>query len=99
MVKELWESLIEKWEKQKADLDDNDEKARRAGKLVGRYITQPVADSLAYYVIVRENKKTVRIRHVAIGDGWMVDYWGQEAKVDKQFAIDDIAWRDKLASM
>jgi hypothetical protein len=77
-----------------------DEKAKDEDKLVGRYIQEQIADGYAYYVIVRENKRTVRIRHATgLGDDWMIPYWGEEASIDKSYALQRIDWRDGLDAL
>ena len=98
-VKQPWETEVEKWEKQEKEMLEKDAKAKKESKLVGRYITPPAGDSCAYYEVIRENKKTVRIKHLNIWDGWIIGYWGKEATINKQFVINDIAWRDKLAAL
>ena len=54
-------------------LQKQDKMAKKVGKLVGRYIDEPWADGNAFYVIVKENKTSVRIRVVTgIGDDWII---------------------------
>lgn len=58
----------------------------------------PIADGYAYYTIVRENKRTVRIECVAMPDGlalgYKVPYWGDEATIDKEYALQSLRARD-----
>lgn len=59
------------------DLMKQDRKAKIAGKVVGRVIEVSVADGFAYYEVIKENKKTVRIRWVpSIHDEYRTMYWG-----------------------
>lgn len=86
-LEENWEKVVEK-----------DEKSKEKGKLVGRYIAEPIADGNAVYEIVRENKNTVRIEVVTgIGDDWVIPYWGPSATIDKDYAISSVGRRDGLA--
>ena len=80
-------------------LDYFDEKAKKAGKLVGRYIQEQYADSHAVYQIVKENKTTVVIAVCkGIGDGWTIPYWGERATIDKKYAVENVDYRDRVNS-
>jgi predicted nucleic acid-binding Zn ribbon protein len=60
------------------DLMKQDKKAKDAGKVVGRVIEVSVADGSAYYEVIKENKKTVKIRWVpGIHDEYRTIYWGK----------------------
>jgi hypothetical protein len=77
-----------------------DKSAKQKGKILYRYITQPHADGRAYYQIIKENKKTVRIKVcTGIGDDWIIPYWGEECSIDKKFATELISSRDKLKAL
>lgn len=94
-------SDVSKWLKEADDnfkaLEEQDKKARRSGTLVGRYIQEQYADGYAFYVITKENKKSVRIHVVSgLGDDWVIPYWGEETSVDKQYALQSIQYRDNL---
>ena len=81
-------------------LQKQDEMAKEVNRLVGRYIDEPWADGKAFYVIVKENKKSVRIRVVTgIGDDWVIPYWGEETTIEKSYAIQRINYRDKMAEL
>ena len=90
------ERFDQNWEK----LEKCDKEAAAKSELVGRYITEPFADSSAVYQIIKENKKTVRI-HVCtgIGDDWVIPYWGKEATVDKEYVLKKIKQREFLENM
>lgn len=76
-------------------LKRQDQKAKDAGKLVGRYIDESVADGAAYYVIVADGPSTVRIRLVTgVGDDYRIPYWGEETTIEKEYALRKIGWRD-----
>jgi len=88
---EFFRKVEENWNK----VQKKDEEAKAKGQLVGRYIREPYADGYAIYQIIRENKKSVRIRVVTgIGDDWHIPYWGVEVSIDKEYAIRNIAGRD-----
>lgn len=77
-----------------------DKQAKEKGELLGRFVAVPIADGRAYYQIVKENKNTVKIKLVEnIGDDYMVDYWGCEATIDKDYAADNVEYRDKLDAL
>lgn len=74
-----------------------DRTARLKNQILHRYIRIPVADGFALYEIVRVNRMSVRIRVITgIGDDWRVSYFGDEATVDKQYAIENIQFRDNV---
>lgn len=85
-------------------IDDNyeqlkkiDKMAKSKGELLGRYVDVPVADGKAIYQIMRVNKNTVRIKALGgFGDDYILDYWGYEATVDKEYIISLVRSRDKL---
>jgi len=79
-------------------LQREDQKAKNNNQLVGRYIAEPYADGKAYYRITKVNKKTVRIEVVTeIGDDWVIPYWGEVASIDRAYAENSVAYRDRLA--
>jgi len=97
---ETWEKMLAESEKRYEELQKQDREAQNRGQLVGRYISQGVADGSAYYQVIRENKKTVRIRlFEGIADDYRVAYWGYETTIDKVFAINNIHGRDSLRKL
>ena len=94
---EAWEKMIAESDKRYEELQKQDQEAKERWQLVGRYIRVQVADSYAYYEVIRENKKSVRIRlFEGICDDYQVSYWGYEATIDKAFAVNNIHGRDAL---
>lgn len=88
--------MEENWQK----LQKEDQEAKNNGTLVNRYIQEGVADGYAIYKIIRENRKTVRIRVVTgLGDDWQVSYWGAEATIEKSYAEANIRRREGLAEL
>jgi len=78
-------------------LQAKDAEARAAGRIVGRYISEPFADGYAYYVVVQEKRATVIVKVVTgIGDDWTIPYWGTRASIQKSYALDNIKRRDTL---
>ena len=92
--------ILKEHDKNFQKLCEEDKIAKENNQLVGRYIREPFADGYAYYKIVKENKKTVRIKVVTgIGDDWVIPYWGESATVNKDYIIDKIGYQDKLAEL
>lgn len=79
-------------------LRKHDAKQRDQGSMVGRFIQEHIADGYSFYLIVRENKRTVRIERIPYisGDEWVVPYWGAEATIDKDYAQRMLNARDAL---
>lgn len=78
-------------------MEAQDKEAKKNGTLVGRFVEHGYADGAAYYVIVRENKKSVRIHVVAgIGDDWVLPAWGIEFTLSKEQAIRIVTYRDSI---
>jgi hypothetical protein len=97
---ETWEKMLAESDRRYEELQKQDQEAKERWQLVGRYIEVGVADGSAYYEVIRENKKSVRIRlFKGIADDYMVGYWGYEATIDKQFAINNIHGRDSLRKL
>jgi len=77
-----------------------DQGAKAKGELKHRYIQESCADSYAYYQIVKVNKKTVKITHLALGgDDWVIPYWGYEAIIDRAYAEQSVSWRDNMDAL
>jgi hypothetical protein len=67
------------------------------GGILHRFLYESVADGKAIYQIIKENKKTVRVRLCCI-DGLFADYvvpqWGEEASISKEYAERAIHFQD-----
>lgn len=84
-------------EKQIKRIQKCDADAKKAGSLIGRYIVCQVADGKAFYMISKENKKTVRIQLVeGIMDELHVQAWGEMATINKEQALDMIRRREAM---
>lgn len=89
MIDENWKKVVER-----------DAYCRQQDKLVGRYVQEPYADGYAYYEIVRENKKSVRLRVIQnIGDDWVLPYWGEEYTATKEYVLNSLAHRDRIEEL
>lgn len=89
------QKILDKWERNFQKVIERDQQAKEQGKLVGRFIREPFADNYAFYQIIRENKKTVRIKVITdIGDDYRIPYWGDETTIDKDYALQNISQRD-----
>ena len=87
------------WDAAFRRLSQQDLRGKMFGRLKGRYLQEQIADGYAYYVIIRENKTTVRIKHaVGFGDDYSVPYWGEETTIKKDYAANRIEQRDNMAA-
>lgn len=92
-----FEKLLRESEKNFEKLEKTDRVAEKQGLLVGRYIRENIADGYAYYQIIKENKTTVKIKHVVgISDDYIVSYWGKQATISKNYIKKSISFRDNL---
>jgi len=97
---ELWEKMVAESDKRYEELQKQDREAKYRGQMVGRYISVGVADGSAYYQVIRENRKSVRIKLFGgIADDYSVAYWGYETTIDKVFAVNNIHGRDSLEKL
>ena len=90
---------ISQMDKKYNDMMAIDAAAKEAGELKGRVIKEPFADGHAYYLIKKVNKKTVRIVHQDVYDGWVLPFFGKEATIDISYAQQNIQQQDRLAEM
>lgn len=79
---------------------ERDKAAKANGELKGRYVREPIADGYAYYEITKVTKTKVKIKLVTgIGDDYRVNYWGNEATIERAYAESNIKDRDFWASL
>ncbi|WP_121616692.1 hypothetical protein [Virgibacillus halodenitrificans] len=89
------QKTLDRWESNFQKVVKTDKQSKEQGKLVGRFIREPFADNYAFYRIIRENNKSVRIKLVTdIGDDYCIPYWGEETTIDKDYALKNIGQRD-----
>ena len=96
-----WDEIDRILEENWKALHEHDKKLGKEGKLVGRFIKEGVADGNAIYQIIKENKRTVRIRRIPFvcPDEYQVRYWGNEATIDKAYAIKSIRGREAISKI
>ena len=91
------DAMIKQWADNYKRLRALDSASKKAKKLVGRYISEPIGDGHAFYLITKENKKTVQIELVnGLGDDYCVSYWGDVTRIDKNYAVENLRSRDGL---
>lgn len=88
--------IIQKFERDEKTMYEKDKKARSKNSLIGRYVREPYADGYAFYEIVKENTKTVKIKHLDIWDAWVIPYWGKSATINKNYVIEQFRHREAL---
>jgi hypothetical protein len=95
-----WKTASKTMDENQKLLDEIDKKAKEDGGLLWRYIQEPVADGYAVYQITRVNKNSVRIVHcTGLGDDYFVNYWGEEATIDLDYANMLVSHRDYLGTL
>ena len=94
-----FEEMVARMEREQKTLQEEDAKAKAAGKLVGRYYKEQIADGYAYYRVVKATKTRVTLEHVAIGDAWLIR-WIEDSgrKVARKVVEANIQRRDGLAA-
>lgn len=66
-----WDSYSKRIKEAEDRVEAKDAAARAAGTLVGRCYRESVADGYALYEITRVTARTVTLKHIKIGDGYM----------------------------
>jgi len=75
------------WDRNHAQLNRIDKEAKDAGKLEGRYISEPYADGYAFYQITKAGLRKVKIvLCTGLGDDWAIPYWGAGTSIDREYA-------------
>lgn len=88
------------WDARWAALDAQDQAAKAAGTLVGRYIKHAYADGYAVYEITKVTKRTAHLQVVTgIGDDWVLPAWGESARVSLKIATEFVNHRDRMAAL
>lgn len=82
------------------ELERLDKEARDAGKTVGRFISEPVADGRAHYRILEVRGRQAFISVVTgLGDDWQVSFWGPEAWIDLAYAKQLLSYKDRMSDI
>jgi len=93
-------TMLKIWVKNFKKLETRDLTAKAKGQLVNRYIQEPYADGYAFYEITKETKTKVHIKVISgLGDNWVIPYWGNDAVIDKSYAMNSIQRRDSLKEL
>lgn len=100
-----WNKLNQAQNKLEAKLKKDDAEAKAQGTLVGRYITEPVADGSAVYKVIKVTKtkahlKYAHLKHVALGDCYQSNIIEQMGcKVPLKYVQSNVGFRDNLAKV
>lgn len=89
-------SMDENWDLiKKADLE-----AKKANRLEGRFIQEPIADGNAVYIVTRAGKRTCTVEVVTgIGDDWVIPSIGRVGSVRTDHVLQNIARRESIEDM
>ena len=79
--------------------EEIDELAKANDTILGRQIKFPMADSYAYYVITKVNKRTVEITWVKYCDAWQDSRAGYCSNLNFDYANQQVRGQDKLAEL
>ena len=93
------DSLPNIMKRQEALQGEIDELAKAHNTILGRQIKFPMADSYAYYIITKVNKKTVEITWVKYCDAWQDSRAGYSSNLDREFAEKQVKGQDRLAEL
>lgn len=94
------DNLFKMWENNFEKMVKKDKEAQRIGDLEGRYLRFPIADGYAYYEIVKENKKSVRIEVIKnIGDDWVIPQLGEKVTIQMAPAVQNIKQRVQMENL
>ncbi len=93
------DSLPNIMKRQEALQGEIDELAKAHNTILGRQIKFPMADSYAYYIITKVNKKTVEITWVKYCDAWQDSRAGYQCLLNFDYANQQVRGQDKLAEL
>jgi len=79
--------------------EEIDELAKANDTILGRQIKFPMADSYAYYIITKVNKRTVEITWVKYCDAWQDSRAGYCSNLNFDYANQQVRGQDKLAEL
>jgi len=79
--------------------EEIDELAKANDTILGRQIKFPMADSYAYYVITKVNKRTVEITWVKYCDAWQDSRAGYCSNLNFDYANQQVRGQDRLAEL
>lgn len=73
--------------------------AKMNGSLVGRIVTEPVADGAAWYLVTADNGIAVRLQHIPLWDAWTFRDYGEDVLLDSEYIKAIIAKRDNMNAL
>ena len=79
--------------------EEIDELAKANDTILGRQIKFPMADSYAYYIITKVNKRTVEITWVKYCDAWQDRRAGYCANMNIDYVTAEVKGQDALAEL
>lgn len=66
--------------------------------VIGRLVRLGVADGYAYYIILKVNKRTVRLIHVPYGDAYKSHIVDDNGEADRSEIEDIVDWHDTITA-
>lgn len=98
---EPWEQFREKVAANFARLQAEDEEAKAAGTLRGRYLYFSVGDGRAFYQIVKVNKRSVRVKlcYDVAPDNWELPLLGHAGSLTFQQALHEVRRREAIEEL
>ena len=90
------DNIMKRQEEIQGELDDL---AKGNNTILGRGIKFPMADSYAFYVVTKVNKKTVEVTSVRYCDAWQDERLGYCGNLKRGFAEKKIKGMDAIAEM
>lgn len=91
-----FDAIRELMEYQNSLMNECERLARKQKSLLGRIIKFSMADSFAYYIITKVNKKTVRLEWINYCDGWMDSRIGEGGLIDIEYVENEVRHQDRL---
>lgn len=97
--KKYFENLKAKMQQQEKMWDELKVLAKANNTLLGRIIKFQHADSYAFYIVTKVNRKAVRLDWIDYCDGWVDSNCGVACFIDIEFVREEIRRRDALDEM
>jgi hypothetical protein len=97
--KDYFKGLKAKMDTQEVIMNELKALAKANKTLLGRIIKFPRADSYAFYVVTKVNKRSVRIDWLDFCDAWIDDRCGKAAMLGIDYARQQIHGEDVLDEM
>jgi len=94
-----WDEMKVKIRKQDKFMDALDKLGVELDTLLGGVVKFPMADSYAYYIVTKVNKKTVKLTWLDYCDQWVDQRVGKGSLINIDFARQHIEGKRKLAEL